>query len=556
MKINFRQGIVSHQTGGFLQFLQTNGSGHVDLLASNRAVTVSLADRDTDYTHSEDNTVLNAWSGPFAASISYYLYWDFNSLTFARTFGKTLLEPVAQSVAPGAGNSPIVGVIPGIASPAFGSFEVEGHYVLPDNKPFAVVSSTANDGNYTVQSATYSQGTGTTTIVVNEAITDVTVDGELTLDLDYNGDPLYVDGRTWFDTANNIHYILSGITWVEIIRVYAAQIFNSTFIPLSQTLGGDFTGTQIGNNTTVFTGRVLFAESGDPIRRDDNTFFTTESQFFTNQSRVDALRLEANVSRAQSATGGAMDAFSIVAWTADGQIIPAQYADTGATVVGILTEVLNTGEVGAVIVQGTVTNSAWDWTSTLDVGTPLWITNGALTATDPHVTDPITNPAQVPVARVLSVDTVIFEQGLGGVGPEGPTGSAEAQPFADDGVFGVTSIYPTPDTPDTPIAVGINHTIITGGPYATTGHQHTSLEVTVTPVGDISNTILQSVIGELDADKIAQTGDTMTGILTLSGAPVDPLDAATKAYVDAIAHGLKNHGRLRQLQTLVGLIVQ
>ena len=51
----------------------------------------------------------------------------------------------------------------------------------------------------------------------------------------------------------------------------------------------------------------MFAEfSGDPMRRDNGTFFTTEDQFFTNQSRVDALRLEANVSRAQSLDAGTL----------------------------------------------------------------------------------------------------------------------------------------------------------------------------------------------------------------------------------------------------------
>mgnify|MGYP001823110434 FL=1 len=61
MKINFRQGVVSYQTGGFLQ---VNG-GNVDILASNRSVTVTIAHRDTNYTHSEDNYVASAWVGPF-----------------------------------------------------------------------------------------------------------------------------------------------------------------------------------------------------------------------------------------------------------------------------------------------------------------------------------------------------------------------------------------------------------------------------------------------------------------------------------------------------------
>lgn len=43
---------------------------------------------------------------------------------------------------------------------------------------------------------------------------------------------------------------------------------------------------------------------------------------------------------------------------------------------------------------------------------------------------------------------------------------------------------------------------------------------------------------QLQSAKLDKTGGTMTGALTLSGAPVAALDAATKAYVDATAQGL------------------
>jgi len=95
----------------------------------------------------------------------------------------------------------------------------------------------------------------------------------------------------------------------------------------------------------------LFGEVGTPIQRDNNTFLTTEDQFFTNQSRVDAIRLESNVARAQSAVTSIAQ-FNIVAWKDDGKIESATYDDTGSTVVGVLTESLLVGEVGAVITQG------------------------------------------------------------------------------------------------------------------------------------------------------------------------------------------------------------
>lgn len=44
-----------------------------------------------------------------------------------------------------------------------------------------------------------------------------------------------------------------------------------------------------------------------------------------------------------------------------------------------------------------------------------------------------------------------------------------------------------------------------------------------------------------DADYVNTSGDTMTGALALAGDPTDPLDAATKQYVDAAASGAHSH---------------
>jgi len=541
MKIDFRQGVVSHQETGFLE---PNGSGGVRIAASTRSTTITLAHRDTNYTHSEDNNVENAWPGPFPAGDNYYLYWEFNQLTFLRSFGYTTLEPVSQSVPPGSGNSPIIAAVPGVASPvSFGSFEVQGHFDLPVDKVFAVVGSTGspnNDGMYTVKTAVYNLVTGNTTITVNEAVATATASGELTLDIDSTGLPLFVTGRNWYDTANHINYVLDiSNQWVEVLRVYAANLFGgTTFLSMSQT--GNFTGTQIGDNSPVASGRVLFGDAGNPIRRDDNTFFTTEDQFFTNQSRVDAIRLESNVSRAQ-AFSSSLAQFGIVAWRDDGQIASATYDDTGNTVVGVLTESILVGQVGAVITQGTVTNSAWNWTATLSVGAKLWILDGGLVGIDPNVSDPNTySTKQVAVARVLGIDTIIFEQGLGGVGPQGATGSISDLPVATTSELGVVFLSHAATNPLIPIAVGENHPVITGGPYSPISHSHTALQTSFTPGNNIAASDVQNAIAELAIEKLNLSGGTMTGpgFLTLANTPTDEFHAATKAYVDALFQGI------------------
>jgi len=63
-------------------------------------MTVTIAHQGTNYVHSEDNSVFDAWSGPFDVGTTYWLYWNFSLLTFERTFGVTTLEPVYQATAP------------------------------------------------------------------------------------------------------------------------------------------------------------------------------------------------------------------------------------------------------------------------------------------------------------------------------------------------------------------------------------------------------------------------------------------------------------------------
>jgi hypothetical protein len=130
----------------------------------------------------------------------------------------------------------------------------------------------------------------------------------------------------------------------------------------------------------------------------------------------------------------AIAAFTVVGWTGEGSIEQATYnmvgrgspgeplpPDDKTTVVGILLEDLNFRETGAVLIQGIVTNPAWNWTEVTRIGAPLWVDNfGMLVPQDPHFTDVITYPTgRVPVARVIASDTIIFEQGLGGKGEKG-----------------------------------------------------------------------------------------------------------------------------------------
>ncbi len=536
MRINFRQGIVSTQP---VPFLQINGSGNVDLLASNRPTSVTLAHYNTNYLYSDDNTVSDAWLGPFLGTENYWLYWDFNLLTFARTFGSTTLEPVAQSVEPGAGNAQITGVIAG--GPGVGTFIVSEHYVLPNGRQFQIVGSTGNDGTYTVDQTIFDGNTGETSIIVNQTIPSAVADGEATLDIDAYGNALRLDGRHWFDVTNNVHYVLQGNIWREVLRVFAAQLVNgNTFIP--QTIeNGSFTGTQIGNTSSARAGRVIFDESSQPVRRDNGTFFNTEDQMFANASRVDAIRLESNVARAQFAFDNAVSEFTAVAWYEDGKARVAQYNDQGTTVVGMLTEDVLLNETGSVIIQGVVTNPNWNWTTGVDavpVGSPLWIENGALVAIDPHVTDVVTYPiGRVPSARVLSVDTVVFEQGLGGKGDQGPPGSIEDIPPATTTELGGVTLTVPSSVPELAIVPSDQDPRLSDARNPLP-HTHEADEVNFTPGAGIAANNVEGALLELGTEKVEKAGDTMLGFLTLNANPTAALHAAPKQYVDALVSGL------------------
>ncbi len=230
-----------------------------------------------------------------------------------------------------------------------------------------------------------------------------------------------VADQHWYNTSTNRHYVWAGV-WVEIIRVFAGKLQDGVMYSMSGS-APSFYGTQIGNVSSIRTGRVMFTESNKAIRRDDGSFITTEDQLFASGHRVDGIRLESNVDYTTFlGPGNAVASYTVVAYESDGTgASVAQYDDTGSTVLGVVTEDLTTGAVGTVILQGVITNPVWNWPV---IGAELWVLNGVLVDTDPHISPgPGTYPTkQVPIARVLSRDSVIFEQGLGGVGPKGAKG--------------------------------------------------------------------------------------------------------------------------------------
>jgi len=86
----------------------------------------------------------------------------------------------------------------------------------------------------------------------------------------------------------------------------------------------------------------------------------------------------------------------------------------------------------------------------------------------------------------------------------------------------------------------------------------TATDIATTPIGNVAATNVQSAIAELDSEKVAKAGDTMTGHLTLPASPSAP-NAVRKDYVDAAdlvatnaITGLQNSKVNRGGDTMVG----
>jgi hypothetical protein len=227
-----------------------------------------------------------------------------------------------------------------------------------------------------------------------------------------------VNNQHWFDTNTNQHKVYrSDVSrWVVVIRVFACKINNSHFSPLGSNLTSPYAGTQVGMPAPgTHAGRIIVDVEGKPIRRSNGLFFTTEDEFFANGSPISSLRLEATVLNATAQENIA--SHQIVKYTDFGEVLLASYNDTQTTAIAMSMENISTLQAGAVCIQGVITNPNWDWQV---VGAPLWIHGsipGYLTDVDPHVTSALTYPEmKPPVARVLTPQSIYFDQGLGGYG--------------------------------------------------------------------------------------------------------------------------------------------
>lgn len=221
-----------------------------------------------------------------------------------------------------------------------------------------------------------------------------------------------VPNMHWFDTVNGIMYSYISGQFREVIRVFAAKVNNNTFTPMGYGFNNKpYAGTQVGlSQTSVRAGNILIDNLGNPVRRSNGHFLTTEHEFFVDGSPVNVLRLESAILTGTAQTEN-LHAYQIVKFSNFGQIEHATYNDLQTTVIAMLLEDTSRYDAGTVCIQGHITNASWDWTV---VGAPLWVDDtGALTETNPHTSSPLIYPTnKSPVARVVTQNSIVFNPSI------------------------------------------------------------------------------------------------------------------------------------------------
>lgn len=300
-----------------------------------------------------------------------------------------------------------------------------------------------------------------------------------------------VDGQHWFDTRTMTMKVHDAALnrWFEVIRVFIGRYTATGVVPV------EF-GSQIGvAGQQVKSGSIAYDGLGKALR-DSDGFVTTEDIVFIDGAATHALKLESNVTTAVAAMNVA--AYHVVRYTNDGRVEPADYADATNTVIGMSVNAAIRGEPVGVVLAGKVYNPTWDWGR---ANVTLWISsNGELTIADPYETgdSPVKRP---PVARTIDAKTIIFDQGLGGVGEKGAdgVGTGESVSLATIVTHGIVRLSHPADDLDDPIAVGINDPILYA-PREPSAHQHHASEVTVTTFGAFTGTQAQEAFDYINSE--------------------------------------------------------
>lgn len=385
MIVNFRQGIVSYPAG-FLTKVGTPTGSRVALnIATDKPLILHFAHGNANYVVVQRTSVgltpPTGAFGPFIAGEDYWLYADINLTTGVVTWSSTTLEPVNQATTPSATQTIISDAFPG---------------------------------------------------------------GEL----------VQQAGRHWFKTApvggaEDITYPpytmfvrnTGNTAWEPRVRVFLAKYEESSFF-ISVSINSSnpntaikFGGTQVGNLTENNAGFLIYDSSNVAYKNSDGTFVTTEDVIKTGMLLGADLKVGNNVVTATAAAP--LAGYTVVRFTDFGRVAPVNLFNLDQSFFGFVEDAALLNETVQVILEGIVTNSAWNWSAP---NVPIYADNtGLLTETRPSIND------ANPVAFSLTATSVVLrpsrvEVGLVDHASDTEFGSVklDAAPPAVEGYIDVT----------------------------------------------------------------------------------------------------------------------
>jgi hypothetical protein len=170
----------------------------------------------------------------------------------------------------------------------------------------------------------------------------------------------------WFDLTSNRMKVWNGYSWIERIRLFAGT-YDSTAIILPM-----FLGSQIGDNTQDVSGIILKDDQLVPLRKNDRTFLTSETNIqitSASNNTHSAIRFESLLTYVKAAEF--IPSYSCVSFAASSTVMLGRYTNTTTLINGIVTEDMYIGDVSRLVTSGVVFNEQWNF-PTDKIGKPLF----------------------------------------------------------------------------------------------------------------------------------------------------------------------------------------
>lgn len=174
-----------------------------------------------------------------------------------------------------------------------------------------------------------------------------------------NQPPTPQNDEHWFDTHTATMKVWSGTSWVEKVRVFAAEIRGGAQIIYNST------GSQVGiTSVVVFAGYILFDEDNKPVKKFNKfnlgEFLTTESPLASQTKRIQNFKLEAAFDTAEAVEQ--ISQWKAVAFRGPNKIGLARSTEPYFPAIGIAAEPMLVGELKTYIVSGYISDPQWNYT--------------------------------------------------------------------------------------------------------------------------------------------------------------------------------------------------